>query len=119
MTEKLDSFSRQSESKPPMATQNILRDARMLKNVVIKESDVKDDIKMERRVGGEDSDVEGSDEQQHRSFSRTGNDLIETDDELVEVGSPERAEDSDDEDDGEHYTSRPIDFTTGRRMSED
>ena len=32
---------------------------------------------------------------------------------LTQVGSPES------EEDGEHFSSRPIDFTTGRRMSDD
>merc|ERR1719237_1968516 len=86
----------------------------MLKNVIKdpkqQQSDVKeeDDLKEEK----EEREMEEK-EEQHRSFSRTGNDLIETDDELVEVGSPES------EEDGEHFSSRPIDFTTGRRMSDD
>ena len=33
---------------------------------------------------------------------------------LCQVGSPES-----EEGDGEHFSSRPIDFTTGRRMSDD
>ena len=32
---------------------------------------------------------------------------------MMQVGSPES------EEDGEHFSSRPIDFTTGRRMSDD
>ena len=115
MSEKLESFARKAEPKAAMTNQNILRDARILKNVVMKESSVNED--MDRRAAAaEDSDAEGS---EHRSFSRTGNDLIETDDELVEVGSPERAEDSDEEDEGPHFSSRPLDFTTGRRMSDE
>jgi len=117
MTEKIESFSSRklAESNGTvMTTQNILREARMLKNVIKdpkqQQSDVKeeDDLKEEK----EEREMEEK-EEQHRSFSRTGNDLIETDDELVEVGSPES------EEDGEHFSSRPIDFTTGRRMSDD
>ena len=53
------------------------------------------------------------------------NDLIETDDELLEVGSNEgpdgsEEEDDDDEDDeGDNSNlSRPLDFTTGRKLSD-
>ena len=88
MTEKIESFSSRklAESNGTvMTTQNILREARMLKNVIKdpkQQSDVKDedDLKEEK----EEREVEEK-EEQHRSFSRTGNDLIETDDELVEV----------------------------------
>jgi hypothetical protein len=105
--------------------QNILRDARLLKNVMIStkpesatsEAKVTDVMKGEKRET--DSDAEGS--EPHRSFSRAGNDLIETDDELVEVGSPERCgEDSEEECEENRYgSSRPLDFTTGRRMSDE
>ena len=52
------------------------------------------------------------------------NDLIETDDELLEVGSNEGPDDSDD--DEEEYNeendnsnfSTPLDFTTGRKLSD-
>ena len=48
---------------------------------------------------------------------RTGNDdLIETDDELLEVGSNE--EEDDEEDEEEDNPSRPLDFTTGRKLSD-
>ena len=89
MTEKIESFSSRklAESNGTvMTTQNILREARMLKNVIKdpkqQQSDVKeeDDLKEEK----EEREMEEK-EEQHRSFSRTGNDLIETDDELVEV----------------------------------
>ena len=88
MTEKIESFSSRKLSEANgtvMTTQNILREARMLKNVIKdpkQQSDVKDedDLKEEK----EEREVEEK-EEQHRSFSRTGNDLIETDDELVEV----------------------------------
>ena len=82
MTEKLESFSSRklaSESNV-MTTQNILREARMLKNVIGK--DPKEGVKEEE---DEELKEEEEREEQHRSFSRTGNDLIETDDELVEV----------------------------------
>ena len=91
MTEKIESFSTRklAESNGTvMTTQNILREARMLKNVIKdpkqQQSDVKeeDDLKEEK----EEREMEEK-EEQHRSFSRTGNDLIETDDELVEVRS--------------------------------
>ena len=87
MTEKIESFSSRklAESNGTvMTTQNILREARMLKNVIKdpkqqQQSDVKEeeDLKEEKEMEEK--------EEQHRSFSRTGNDLIETDDELVEV----------------------------------
>ena len=85
MTEKLESFSSRklaSESNV-MTTQNILREnARMLKNVIGK--DPKEGVKEEEDELKEEEEREEK-EEQHRSFSRTGNDLIETDDELVEV----------------------------------
>ena len=39
--------------------------------------------------------------------------IVEIDITIFKVGSPES------EEDGEHFNSRPIDFTTGRRMSDD
>ena len=104
-----------------MTTHHISREARTLAKAVIKESDVKDDTMMtERGEAVEDCDDERS---VHRSFSRTGNDLIESDDELVEVGSPERVEESDEEDENEEeedrLSLRPLDFTTNRRMSDE
>ena len=39
--------------------------------------------------------------------------IVEIDITTLQVGSPES------EEDGEHFNSRPIDFTTGRRMSDD
>merc|ERR1719208_313979 len=112
MTEKIESFSsrklaNESNGAAVMTTQNILRESRVLKNVMQDPKQKQSDLKEEKE------EVEEK-EEQHRSFSRTGNDLIETDDELVEVGSPES-----EEGDGEHFSSRPIDFTTGRRMSDD
>ena len=85
MTEKIESFSSRklAESNGTvMTTQNILREARMLKNVIKDPKEVKeeDELKEEK----EEREMEEK-EEQHRSFSRTGNDLIETDDELVEV----------------------------------
>ena len=113
MTEKLESFSRNSEL--PMTTENILREARMLKGVMIKETKPKEEEhKLERQ---EDSDTEGGGVES-RAFNRTGTELIETDDE-IEVGSPERAEESDEDEDQEHFSSRPLDFTTTRRMSDE
>ncbi len=46
------------------------------------------------------------------------NDLIETDDELLEVGSNEEDEEDDDEDGDNSNLSRPLDFTTGRKLSD-
>ena len=52
------------------------------------------------------------------------NDLIETDDELLEVGSNEapdgsEEDDDDEDDDGDNSNlSRPLDFTTGRKLSD-
>ena len=86
MTEKIESFSSRklAESNGTvMTTQNILREARMLKNV-IKDPKQQSDVKDEDDLKEEKEEVEEK-EEQHRSFSRTGNDLIETDDELVEV----------------------------------
>ena len=83
MTEKIESFSsRKLAESNVMTTQNILREARMLKNVIKDPKEVKeeDELKEEK----EEREMEEK-EEQHRSFSRTGNDLIETDDELVEV----------------------------------
>ena len=57
-------------------------------------------------------------------FKKENDDLIETDDELLEVGSNENPdgsdEDEDDEDDDREDStiSRPLDFTTGRKLSE-
>ena len=85
MTEKIESFSSRklAESNGTvMTTQNILREARMLKNV-IKDPKQQSDVKEEEDLK-EEKEMEEK-EEQHRSFSRTGNDLIETDDELVEV----------------------------------
>ena len=113
MSEKFASFPRKPDCSSSMTTPNISQEARTLSKAVIKESDVNDDTMMtERRGTVEGCHDEGS---VHRSFSRT--DLIESDDELVEVDSPERAEESDDEE--ERGSSRPLDFTTNRRLSEE
>ena len=90
MTEKIESFSSRklAESKV-MTTQNILREARMLKNVIQKDPK-QSDVKEEDDLKEEKEEQEEKEEEQHRSFSRTGNDLIETDDELVEVRRPFR-----------------------------
>ena len=90
MTEKIESFSSRklAESKV-MTTQNILREARLLKNVIQKDPK-QSDVKEEDDLKEEKEEQEEKEEEQHRSFSRTGNDLIETDDELVEVRRPVR-----------------------------
>ena len=49
--------------------------------------------------------------------SPRNDDLIETDDELLEVGSNE--EEDDEEDEEEDNPSRPLDFTTGGRKLSD
>ena len=57
-------------------------------------------------------------------FKKENDDLIETDDELLEVGSNENPDGSDEEDDDEDddredsNLSRPLDFTTGRKLSD-
>ena len=83
MTEKIESFSsrklaNESNGAAVMTTQNILRESRVLKNVMQDPKPKQSDLK-------EEEDLKEEKEEQHRSFSRTGNDLIETDDELVEV----------------------------------
>ena len=87
MTEKIESFSSRKLAETNgavMTTQNILREARMLKNVIQKDPK-QSDVKEEDDLKEEKEEQEEKEEEQHRSFSRTGNDLIETDDELVEV----------------------------------
>merc|ERR1719150_1563966 len=57
-------------------------------------------------------------------FKKENDDLIETDDELLEVGSNENPDGSDEEEDDEDddredsNLSRPLDFTTGRKLSD-
>ena len=87
MTEKIESFSsRKLAESNVMTTQNILREARMLKNVIKDPKQQPSDVKEEDELKEEKEEREMEEkEEQHRSFSRTGNDLIETDDELVEV----------------------------------
>ena len=89
MTEKIESFSsrklaNESNGAAVMTTQNILRESRVLKNVMQDPKSKQSDLKEEEDLKEEKEEVEEK-EEQHRSFSRTGNDLIETDDELVEV----------------------------------
>ena len=86
MTEKIESFSTRKLAEANgtvMTTQNILREARMLKNVIKDPKQQQSEVKEEEDLK-EKEEMEEK-EEQHRSFSRTGNDLIETDDELVEV----------------------------------
>ena len=88
MTEKIESFSsrklaNESNGTAVMTTQNILRESRVLKNVMQDPKPKQSDMKEEEDLKEEKEEVEEK-EEQHRSFSRTGNDLIETDDELVE-----------------------------------
>ena len=89
MTEKIESFAsrklgNESNGATVMTTQNILRESRVLKNVMQDPKLKQSDLKEEEDLKEEKEEVEEK-EEQHRSFSRTGNDLIETDDELVEV----------------------------------
>ena len=89
MTEKIESFAsrklaNESNGTAVMTTQNILRESRVLKNVMQDPKPKQSDLKEEEDLKEEKEEVEEK-EEQHRSFSRTGNDLIETDDELVEV----------------------------------
>ena len=89
MTEKIESFAsrklaNESNGATVMTTQNILRESRVLKNVMQDPKQKQSDLKEEEDLKEEKEEVEEK-EEQHRSFSRTGNDLIETDDELVEV----------------------------------
>ena len=57
-------------------------------------------------------------------FKKENDDLIETDDELLEVGSNENPDGSDEEEDDEDddredsNLTRPLDFTTGRKLSD-
>ena len=106
MSENIDIFK--SESKPP--------------NVTIKQisgSLIKDETL------SHDNDSFGKTSSSLLDAEKNGNnDLIETDDELLEVGSNEapdgsEEEEDDEDDDGDNSNlSRPLDFTTGRKLSD-
>ena len=116
MSDKVETFDHGSESRSSMISQNMLRESLVAQQIQMRSPD------------NDDSDVEEND--YHRvnpvspsSYSRNGNnDIIETDDELLEVGSTEHPDGSDDEEDDDDRDdsnlSRPLDFTTGRRLSE-
>lgn len=117
MSENIESFEvvRQGARSPRLG-QNIIRDSLVAQQRHLRSPD------------NDDSDLDENDF--HRvnpvsptSYSRNGNnDLIETDDELLEVGSNEHPDGSDDEEDDDDRDdsnlSRPLDFTTGRRLSD-
>ena len=112
MTEKLESFKSRNLEVKTMTTPSLLRETRI--------------VKPANPVTNNDKAEESEPETEHRSCSRTGTDMILTDDELVEVEEREESEEEEEEEEerrrrrGEHtFTSRPIDFTTGRRMSDD
>ena len=116
MSDKIETYSHRSESRSPMIAQSMIREAlstqqRSLRSPDNDESDI------------EDNDYHGVNPASPSSYSRNGNnDLIETDDELLEVGSNEHPDGSDDEEDDDDRDdsnlSRPLDFTTGRRLSD-
>jgi len=111
MSEKFESYSNTSETRTAMIGQTLTTQPRQLRSPEHEDSDLEENEY--RRV----NPVSPS------SYSRHGdNDLIETDDELLEVGSNENPDGSDEEDDdddrGDSNMSRPLDFTTGRRLSE-
>ena len=99
MSENIDIFK--SEPKPPHGL--------VMKQIAADDS--VDEREMEEfRVGNRS---------QPSSPKKGGNnDLIETDDELLEVGSNEEDEEDDDEDGDSSNLSRPLDFTTGRKLSD-
>lgn len=116
MSEQIETYAHRSESRSPMIGQSLLRDSLAAQQRQLRSPD------------NDDSDLEEN--EYHRvnpispsSYSRNGNnDLIETDDELLEVGSNEHPDGSDDEEDDDDRDdsnlSRPLDFTTGRRLSD-
>ena len=117
MSDNMESFEvvRQG-SRSPRLGQNIIRDSLVAQQRHLRSPD------------NDDSDLDENDF--HRvnpvsptSYSQNGNnDLIETDDELLDVGSNEHPDGSDDEEDDDDRDdsnlSRPLDFTTGRRLSD-
>ena len=113
MSENIDIFK--SDSKPPHVTIGVL------KNETIAES------RETREDFNSNNNPRKSQAAALLDAEKNGNDdLIETDDELLEVGSNEgpdgsEEDDEDDEDldDGDNSNiSRPLDFTTGRKLSD-